>query len=109
MGKFRFYEDRQVMSWTREYFDVEAPTLQDAIEMIQKAGVSLNELENDVDGVVWSHNDHDVLIECCQDLGAFEIFSCDLENNGDEGEILFNGRLLKWDYDKNKPIYPENE
>ena len=47
MAKFKFYEDRKITAWTRDYFEVEAESLEDAISFIKKHDVSLNELDEE--------------------------------------------------------------
>ena len=35
MAKFRFYQDKEVKTWVRDYFNVEAETLDEAIEYVK--------------------------------------------------------------------------
>ena len=45
MAKYKFYQDKQVVAWVRDYFEVEAESLEDAVKYVQKAGCSLEEME----------------------------------------------------------------
>lgn len=38
MAKFRFYQDKEVKTWVRDYFNVEAETLDEAIEYVKNMG-----------------------------------------------------------------------
>lgn len=46
MAKFRFYQDKEVTSWVRDYFEVNAETLEDAIALVKDSGCSLDEMES---------------------------------------------------------------
>lgn len=35
MAKFRFFQDKEVKTWVRDYFTVEADTLEEAIKIIE--------------------------------------------------------------------------
>lgn len=38
MAKFRFFQDKEVKTWVRDYFNVEAETLDEAIEYVKNMG-----------------------------------------------------------------------
>lgn len=38
MAKFRFYQDKEVKTWVRDYFNVEAETLDEAIVYVKNMG-----------------------------------------------------------------------
>ena len=38
MERFRFYQDKEVRTWVRDYFNVEAETLDEAIEYVKNMG-----------------------------------------------------------------------
>ena len=80
MAKFKFYEDRQITAWTRDYFEVEAETLDDAISLIKQNNVRLDELELKNRSVEWLYRDGDVMWDTMEDTDKFGIYSCDLEN-----------------------------
>ena len=80
MAKFKFYEDRQITAWTRDYFEVEAETLDEAIALIKEHNVRLDELELKNKSVEWLYRDGDVMWDTMEDTDKFGIYSCDLEN-----------------------------
>ena len=88
MAKFKFYEDRQITAWTRDYFEVEAETLDEAIALIKEHNVRLDELELKNKSVEWLYRDGDVMWDTMEDTDKFGIYSCDLELEGEESEII---------------------
>lgn len=40
MAKFRFYQDKEVKTWVRDYLNVEAETLDEAIDYVKNMGCS---------------------------------------------------------------------
>lgn len=80
MAKFKFYEDRQITAWTRDYFEVEAESLDDAISLIKQNNVRLDELELKNKAVEWLYRDGDVMWDTMEDTDKFGIYSCDLED-----------------------------
>ena len=38
MGKYKFYQDRKVTSWERDYFSVEADSYEEAVSIIRSWG-----------------------------------------------------------------------
>lgn len=80
MAKFKFYEDRQITAWTRDYFEVEAETLDEAIALIKEHNVRLDELELKNKSVEWLYRDGDVMWDTMEDTDKFGIYSCDLED-----------------------------
>lgn len=88
MAKFKFYEDRQITAWTRDYFEVEAESLDDAISLIKQNNVRLDELELKNKDVEWLYRDGDVMWDTMEDTDKFGIYSCDLELEGEESEII---------------------
>ena len=38
MAKFRFFQEKEVKTWVRDYFNVEAETLEEAIEYVKNMG-----------------------------------------------------------------------
>ena len=88
MAKFKFYEDRKITAWTRDYFEVEAETLDDAIALIKEHNVRLDELELNNKSVEWLYRDGDTMWDTMEDTESFGIYSCDLELEGEESEII---------------------
>ena len=86
MAKFKFYQDKEIKSWVRDYFEVEADTLEDAINFLKKKNCTLEELEEEKEGrVEFLYRDwdwmQDATIDFEGDMLGFSIFSIDLENN----------------------------
>lgn len=96
MKKFRFYQDKEIKAWIRDYFTVEAESLEDAIALIKNDGEDLDILETRHNGrVEFQERDMDTSLEWFTD-GSFSeipiryaIFSCDIEGDGEDGEILW--------------------
>ena len=90
MAKFRFYQDKEVRTWVRDYFTIEAESLEEAIEYVQDAGCTLEDMEcENSDRVEFERRDwdwmYDALADLCDqdDAARYSIFSCDLEDNGE--------------------------
>lgn len=89
MAQFKFYQDKQVTTFVRDYFNVEADSLEDAIEYVKRMNCSLEEEECKPDTKVefvirdvdWMH---DCLAEVCDEgyPSLYGIYSCDLESDG---------------------------
>ena len=80
MAKFRFYQDKEVKTWVRDYYEVEADSLEDAIEFIQKEDTSMEQLEYKYpDRVSFDERDDDQMFDLMEDQNPtnFEIYSCD--------------------------------
>lgn len=98
MAKFRFYQDKEIKAWVRDYFTVEANSLDEAITLIKNDGSDLDMMEIKHKGKVeFEERDMDTSLEWFMD-GSFgeiptrySIFSCDLELNDKDGEILWKG------------------
>ena len=94
MAKFRFYQDKEVKAWVRDYFTIEAETLEEAIKIVKDADCTLEDLEEKNSNVdfqyrVWDRMP-DALCDSCdgQEVLGFSTFSCDLEDNCDDGEVV---------------------
>lgn len=48
MAKFRFFQDKEVKTWVRDYFNVEAETLDEAIEYVKNMGCPFEDDEYEV-------------------------------------------------------------
>ena len=94
MATFRFYQEKEVKTWVRDYYNVEAETLEEAIKIIQDADTSLDRLEyEDPDRVAFVERDMDTAMEWfCNDSNEFptkySIHSCDLYNADEPDEII---------------------
>lgn len=85
MAKFRFAQDKQVVTWVRDYFSVEADTLEDAIAMIQDSEESLERLELQDERVEFEERDMDKAMEWfCEDANndaeRFHIYVCETDD-----------------------------
>ena len=94
MAKFRFYQDKEVRTWVRDYFTIEAETLEEAIEYVKEAGCTLEDMECEDSGrVEFEKRDWDWMQEalgefCDADTPTrYCIYSCDLEDAGGCDEI----------------------
>ena len=88
MAKFKFYQDKEVKTWVRDYFEVEANTLEDAIEYVKNMGCSFDEDElKDGSKVEFKTRDWDWNSDFLVDFADsyfpshYTIVSCDLEGD----------------------------
>lgn len=93
MAKFRFYQEKEVKTWVRDYYTVEADSLEEAIELIKYADTSLDRLECEDSRVAFDERDMDTAMEWfCNDTNAFperySIHSCDLYASDEPDEII---------------------
>lgn len=93
MAKFRFFQDKEVKTWVRDYFTVEADTLEEAIKIIEDADTSLDRLESKDKRVEFDERDMDAAMEwLCNDSNEFpqkySIHSCDLYNADEPDAII---------------------
>ena len=80
MATFRFYQDKEVKTWVRDYYEVEADSLEDAIDFIQKEGTNMEQLEYKYpDRVSFDERDDDQMFDLMEDQDPtnFEIYPCD--------------------------------
>ena len=89
MAKFRFYQDKEVRTWVRDYFRVEAETLDEAIEYVMNMGCTLEDEEcNKGTKVEFERRDWDWITDCLAQNADSErplrygFYSCDLEDEG---------------------------
>lgn len=85
MAKFRFSQEKQVVTWVRDYFYVEAETLDEAIAIIQDADEPLERLELQDKRVEFDERDMDTAIEWfCNDANQeaerFYINCCETDD-----------------------------
>ena len=88
MEKFRFYQDTKVTSYIRDYYEVKAESLQDAIELVKQSHTTMDELEYKNENVSWFRRDEDLLLKCIEETNSYSICSVDLENETGDGEII---------------------
>lgn len=95
MAKFRFYQDKEVKTWIRDYFNVEAETLDDAIEYVKNMGCTFDKDECRKDTKVeFYERDVDLMlntiveVDTFGEIGRYSIYSCDLDDNGEDSEVV---------------------
>lgn len=96
MAKFRFYQDKEVKTWVRDYFNVEAETLDEAIEYVKNMGCPFEDDE--------CKPNTKVEFECCDTDWAYDqlwdlmdadnpvrysIFSKDLDDRDEDSEVVY--------------------
>ena len=97
MAKFRFYQDKEVKTWVRDYFNVEAETLDEAIEYVKNMGCPFEEDECKKDTKVeFEYRDTDWMFDQIIDLSdadetiRYSIFSKDLDATDEDSEIVYH-------------------
>lgn len=82
MAKFRFAQDKQITTWVRDFYEVEADTLEDAIAIVEEGGCSLEELECNDKRVEFIENDGDFMHEHWSNAfpQTYRVISCDTED-----------------------------
>lgn len=97
MAKFRFFQDKEVKTWVRDYFNVEAETLDEAIEYVKNMGCPFEDDECKKDTKVeFEYRDTDWTNEIlwdCMDSDApirYSIFSKDLDDYEQDPEIVYH-------------------
>lgn len=95
MAKFKFYQDKEVKTWIRDYFNVEAETLEEAIEYVKNMGCTFDEDEcKKGTKVEFYDRDVDLMLNTIVEAdtfgesGRYSIFSCDLEDANEDSEIV---------------------
>lgn len=91
MAKFSFYQDKEVKTWVRDYFEVEAETKEEAIAFLKEQEKSLESLEYEhKDKVQWEERDNEVMLNSFEDYTPlrFSIF-----DSADDEEIVSVKRL----------------
>lgn len=87
MAKFRFYQEKKVETWIRDYYTVEADSVEEAVLLIQNANAPMEEVEYDNSGIVsFESRDMDSSMEwLCNDADSrmprtYVIHCCDLDD-----------------------------
>lgn len=95
MAKFRFYQDREVKTWVRDYYNVEAETLDKAIEYVKNMGCPFNDDECKPNTKVeFEYRDTDWMFDQIIDLAdsdetiRYSIFSKDLDATDEDSVIV---------------------
>lgn len=95
MAKFRFYQDKEVKTWVRDYFNVEAETLDEAIEYVKNMGCPFEEDECKPDTKVeFEYRDTDWMFDQIIELAdedepiRYSIFSKDLDATDEDSVIV---------------------
>lgn len=83
MAKFRFAQEKQITTWVRDYYEIDADSLEDAIAIVEQADTSLDELEIDDSRVEWIERDSDNSMQWTYEDNRFptrySIVSCDTD------------------------------
>ena len=97
MAKFRFYQDKEIKTWVRDYFNVEAETLDEAIEYVKNMGCPFDDEElKPKSKVEFEYRDTDWMIDNLIDLSyadepiRYSIFSKDLDATDEDSEIVYH-------------------
>jgi hypothetical protein len=95
MAKFRFFQDKEVKTWVRDYFNVEAETLDEAIEYVKNMGCPFEDDECKHDTKVeFEYRDTDWMFDQIIDLASifapvrYSICSKDLDDTEQDSEIV---------------------
>lgn len=101
MAKFRFYQDKEIKTWVRDYFNVEAETLDEAIEYVKNMGCPFEDDElKPKSKVEFEYRDTDWMIDNLIDLAneepiRYSIFSKDLDAIDEEAEVVYHYSIEK--------------
>lgn len=83
MTKFRFAQEKQITTWVRDYYTIEADSLEDAIAIVEQADTSLEELECTDNRVQFDERDVDNMITWSGEINDFPtryiVIACDIE------------------------------
>lgn len=87
MAKFRFAQEKQITTWVRDFYEVEADSLYEAIKIVEEGGCSLEELEYNDNRVEFIENDGDFMYENWSNdfPDVYRVISCDTEEEIVEG------------------------
>lgn len=87
MAKFRFAQEKQITTWVRDFYEIEADSLEEAIAIVEDANISLEELECNDRRVEFVENDGDFMYEHWSNdyPRTYKVISCDTEEEIVEG------------------------
>lgn len=81
MAKFRFAQEKQITTWVRDYYEIEADSLDEAVAIVTEADTSLDELESEDGRVKWKERDSENSMQWTYEDNSFptrySISSCD--------------------------------
>lgn len=80
MAKFKFYQDTKINAWVRDFFEIEADSLEDAIDLVKRGNMSLDEFEGENENVIWKERDTSLIFDTMTEEECFGVYSIDLEN-----------------------------
>lgn len=97
MAKFRFYQDKEVKTWVRDHFNVEAETLEEAIEYVKNMGCPFedDECKNgskvsfDYRDTDWTYTQLWDLLDS-EDPLRYSIYSRDLDDTDEDSEVVYH-------------------
>ena len=96
MAKYRFYQDKEVKTWVRDYYNVEAETLDEAIEYVKNMGCPFEDDElKPKSKVEFEYRDTDWMFDQIIDLAdedpiRYSIFSKDLDAIDEDSEVVYH-------------------
>ena len=96
MAKFIFYQDKEVKTWVRDYYNVEAETLDEAIEYVKNMGCPFEDDECKPNTKVeFEYRDTDWMFDNLIDLAneepiRYSISSKDLYDTDEDSEIVYH-------------------
>ena len=87
MAKFRFAQEKQITKWQRDFYEIEADSLDEAIAIVEEADCSLEELEYTDSRVEFMENDSDFGYDDWNNdfPRVYKVISCDTEEEVVEG------------------------
>ena len=94
MAKFRFYQDKEIKTWVRDYYNVEAETLDEAIKYVKNMGCPFEDDECKPNTKVeFEYRDTDWMFDQIIDLAneepiRYSISSKDLYDTDEDSEIV---------------------
>lgn len=95
MARFKFYQDKEVKTWVRDYFNVEAETLNEAIAYVKNMGCTFEDDECKKETKSeFAYRDMDITLDCItngdvfSDAERYSIFSCDLDAVNEDSEVV---------------------
>ena len=97
MAKFRFFQDKEVKTWVRDYFNVEAETLDEAIEYVKNMGCPFEDdeckpntkVEFEYRDTDWAYSQLWDLMDA-DDPIRYSIFSKDLDGTDEDSEVVYH-------------------
>lgn len=89
MAIFNFYQDREVITYERVFLEIDAETLEDAINQVKKYK-DANRMCQECDNVTCVGTSEDVLLECISPTGReVEIYTNEIQTeNGTDLRIV---------------------